>query len=94
MSAGGNWRLNRQPGYWKTETSGVLRPVVEAYLRGEELTASQVVIMRRYLNQWIMLGPWEGPAIDRLRIWVSILESRAQIEQWIASAVAEGADPL
>jgi hypothetical protein len=28
------------PGYWMNETSGVLRPAIEAYLNHDELTAS------------------------------------------------------
>ena len=38
------------PGYWKHETSGVLRPAVEAYLGGGPMTGSQIAAMRAYLD--------------------------------------------
>lgn len=41
------------PGYWMNETSGVLRPAVEAYLNGTEMTPGQIVAMRGYLRQWV-----------------------------------------
>jgi hypothetical protein len=34
------------PGYWINETSGVLRPAVEAYLRHEPMTPAHVAAVR------------------------------------------------
>lgn len=45
------------PGYWEHETSGVLRPAVTAYLRGDAMTPDHVAAMRAYLRQWIA-GGW------------------------------------
>lgn len=39
------------PGFWMNETSGVLRPAVEAYLRREPMTPNQIAAMRAYLRQ-------------------------------------------
>jgi hypothetical protein len=82
-------------GYWQYETSGVLRPAVEAYLRGGHMTAMHVAAMRAYLRQWIATGaPWRGPEIDRLRADVERLTSRAEIKIWLDRADEEGIDPL
>jgi hypothetical protein len=34
------------PGYWRNETSGALRPAIEAYLQGGPMTESQIIPMR------------------------------------------------
>lgn len=49
------------PGYWMNETSGVLRPAIEAYLAGGPLAAEHVGAMRAYLRQWIFATAWLGP---------------------------------
>jgi hypothetical protein len=47
------------------ETSGALRPAMEAYLYGEPMQPIQVAAVRAYLRQW-MEAPWKGPMIDVL----------------------------
>lgn len=91
------------PGYWMHETSGVLRPAVEAYLAGEPLTPEHIAALRSYLRQWIMSPVWDqNPhaddddrwALGELRRHVNDLMTRTVIERWIAWAVDEGYDPL
>lgn len=91
------------PGYWMHETSGRLRPAVEAYLRGESMTPRQIAVMRSYLRQWIMSPVWDqNPhaddddrwALGELRRHVNDLTTREVIERWIAWATDEGLDPL
>ena len=82
------------PGYWMYETTGVLRPAVEAYLAGGPLTAMHVAAMRAYLRQWIAAPAWQGEEIDRLRADVDTLTSRAAIARWLDRAEKEGIDPL
>jgi hypothetical protein len=82
------------PGYWMRETSGVLRPAVEAYLRGEAMTAMQIAAMRAYLRQWIIAPSWRGDGIEDLRRRVQWLTSRADIRAWLDEAEALGIDPL
>lgn len=93
----------RGPGYWMHETSGVLRPAVEAYLRGDPLRPEHITAMRSYLRQWIMSPLWDqNPhaddddrwALGELRRHVNDLTTRTVIERWIAWAVDEGYDPL
>jgi hypothetical protein len=81
------------PGFWMDETSGVLRPAVEAYLQGAPLSDDQIAALRAYLRQWIA-APWIGPGIERLRTKVDRLQSREAIEDWLDDALAEGIDPL
>ena len=83
-----------EPGFWMNETSGVLRPVVEKYLHGSELTPLEVNIMRAYLRQWIMAPVWRGPEIDGLRDMIDSLHSTAQIRTWLERALEAGIDPL
>ena len=81
------------PGYWQNETSGVLRPAVEAYLYGGPMTDDQIGAMRAYLRQW-MAGPWLGPAADTLRKTVYLITSRAALEAWLRFANEANIDPL
>jgi hypothetical protein len=82
------------PGYWMHETSGVVRPAVEAYLGGGPMTTKQIVTLRAYLRQWIKAPAWRGPEIEELRADIDGLTSRAAISRWIDRAVTEGIDPL
>jgi hypothetical protein len=82
------------PGYWTHETSGVLRPAVEAYLNGGPMTPEQLRVMRAYLRQWIKNGPWVGPTIPKLLFDINFLFSRRDIERWLNAALQEGIDPL
>jgi hypothetical protein len=81
-------------GYWMNETSGVLRPAVEAYLRGDPLDDGQIAALRAYFRQWIA-GPWgESPGIEKLRDGIDGLTSRRAIVRWLDLAMEENIDPL
>ncbi len=81
-------------GYWLHETSGVLRPAVEAYLRNEPMTAIQIAAMRAYLRQWVEASVWRGPGVGDLRKCVDTLTSRKAIDDWLHAALDLGIDPL
>lgn len=82
------------PGYWMNETSGKLRPAVEAYLRGGEMTAEDIAAMRAYFRQWIISPLWVGQQLPVLRAAIDGLTSREAIAAWLARAEEEGIDPL
>ena len=82
------------PGFWMHETTGVLRPAIEAYLRNEPMTDNQIVAMRAYLRQWIESAYWRGEAVDQLRRDISGLTSRKEIHAWLDLADQIGIDPL
>lgn len=83
------------PGFWMWETSGELRPAVEAYLRHEAMTGEQIAAMRAYLRQWIDAPAWGGgEAVDDLRAGIDLLTSRKAIRTWLALAEEIGIDPL
>jgi hypothetical protein len=82
------------PGFWRNETSGVLRPAVEAYLKGEPLSLNQIAAMRAYLRQWMRKGDWRGERIEDLREAVERIRRRRDIDVWLQLAAAEGIDPL
>lgn len=82
------------PGYWMNETSGVLRPAVEAYLRNETMTPEHIAAMRAYLRQWIMAPAWMGPEVDELRASLDGLTTRGAITAWLDQAMDAGIDPL
>lgn len=87
-------KVIHQPGYWMNETSGVLRPAVETYLSGRDMSPEHIAAMRAYLRQWIAGPAWEGEKVEELRRSVDGLTSRAAISEWIWAAVREGMDPL
>lgn len=80
------------PGYWMNETSGVLRPAVEAYLNHDEMTPSEIAAMRAYLRQWIAAFP--GPDAESLAKDVDGLIDRSAIDRWLHKAIDQGIDPL
>ena len=87
------------PLYWMHETSGVLRPVIEAYLNREPLTEAEICVMRAYLRQWIYAPAWDAnpygtEMLAGLRDMIDSLHSRAQIETWLNKALDAGIDPL
>jgi hypothetical protein len=83
------------PGYWMHETTGVLRPVIEAYLHHRPMTLEQIGTMRAYLRQWIMSPVWAGGSvIERLRAMIDFLTTREEIDRWMGIAMDEGIDPL
>jgi hypothetical protein len=91
------------PGYWMYETSGVLRPAVEAYLKHEPMMTQQIAALRAYLRQWINSPVWdqnphagdgERAWLARMRAGIDALTSRQAIHQWITDAIGGGLDPL
>lgn len=92
--------MSAAPGYWMYETSGALKPAIEAYLRlamvpdAPPMTDGQIAAMRGYLRQWIMADTWRGPMIDVLRSQVFELTSADEIQRWLDRAIDVGIDPL
>ena len=82
------------PGYWMHESSGILRPAVEAYLTNEEMTAEDFAMMRAYLRQWVTRGAWFGDQVEVLKARIDRLVSREAIEDWLDDALGLGIDPL
>ena len=86
--------MDSAPGYWMAETTGVLRPAVEHYLRDEPMSAGDIAAMRAYLRQWISASAWQGEGITVLRNAIESLTSRSAIDDWLDLAEDEGIDPL
>jgi hypothetical protein len=85
----------RIPKYWNAETSGVLRPAVEAYLRGGPMTIAQIGALKAYLRQWIMSPMWPTfPELVNMRAAVGTIQTQSDLRQWIDKAVEQGCDPL
>jgi hypothetical protein len=82
------------PKYWMYETSGVLRPAVEAYLLGHVLTFEQVAALRVYFRQWINSPVWRGPEVELLRATVDRIWLRRDVDTWLRAAALAEVDPL
>ena len=54
--------MTEAPGYWMNETSGVLRPAVEAYLFHEDLSHEHIATLRAYFRQWVKRSRVRWPA--------------------------------
>lgn len=81
-----------EPGYWMYETSGVLRPAVEAYLHGGPMTDAQIAAMRAYIRQWMASPFWAGAT--ELRQEIDGLVTREAITAWLDKAADLMIDPL
>ena len=84
------------PGYWMHETSGVLRPAIEAYL-----CQDLILIVGKHhrdprLPQAMGLHRPCGkdPGVEHLRARVDGLTTRRAIDAWLADALDAGIDPL
>lgn len=87
--------MNLTPKYWMYETSGVLQPVVKAYLNGGRLDQNQITIMRAYLWQWLQSPVWAPSGmLESLRLRVAAIETHHDIEAALATADELGMDPL
>ena len=82
-------------GFWMFETTGVLKPAIEAYLLTEApMSEEHIAAMRAYLRQWIAAPEWRGPNIDLLRATIGLLTTRRDIDRWLEVADRDGIDPL
>ncbi|HZF24011.1 MAG TPA: hypothetical protein VE030_11175 [Burkholderiales bacterium] len=97
------------PKFWRNETGGELQPAVMAYLTGEPMTLRQIALMRAYLQQWIDSPVWNPPGppdvpkgtctdarleLEFIRAALAEVRTRAQINEWLHSALSIGIDPL
>jgi hypothetical protein len=81
-------------GYWMNETSGILRPTVEAYLGGVELSETGLMALRQYLERSITAPNWRGEGVEGLRERIEDLDTREKLEAWLDDALDIGIDPL
>jgi hypothetical protein len=81
------------PNYWMYETSGVLVPAVERYLRGEPLQSGDIPALRAYVRQWVYASVWHGSEIAGLRELVESITTREELDWWTDQAAIVGIDP-
>ena len=87
----------RAPKFWLHETTGVLKPVVRAYLTGHALDSVQIGLMRAYLEQWFDSPVWGNrnwTEIDAIRRRVHAITSNEDIRGILKDALDLGIDPL
>ena len=82
------------PGFWMNETSGVLRPAVEAFAYGDQMTGEQIAAVRAYFRQWIATPGFIGPVVDELRTRIDSLTTVHALRSWCRRAAEEGIDPI
>lgn len=73
------------PGFWMNETSGVLAPVVRAYLSGARLGERPVAVMRAYLRQWVARGFRGRKSTPYALMW----EPSQRMRTWSAGSIAQ-----
>lgn len=82
------------PGFWMNETSGVIAPVVQAYLNGARLGERPVAIMRAYLRQWVNAPGFIGAEVEALRADIDSIQTHDGLKCWLDRALDAGIDPL
>jgi hypothetical protein len=90
------------PKYWMYETSGLLALAVRRYLNHWEMTPGEIMLMHDYLVQWICSPVWDmtehdedtRAELEALRIAAKCIQTRGDIDHWIANALDKGHDPL
>ena len=92
------------PKYWRYETSGVLAPAIERYVRRpRDMTVRDVALVRAYIRQWIDSPAWDANphAGDAARVNLRELRSLARsittvqdLHCWFKTALDMGIDPL
>lgn len=95
--------LVTEPRYWMHEASGILRPVVEAYLRHRRLDATEIAIMRDYLCQWVDATGWDcnpyatkehRAELKQLRAFARRISTLEDIDECLRLAGDSHMDPL
>lgn len=92
----------RPPGYWRSESSGKLAPVMLRYLALARLDPVEVGIMREYCRQWVESPAWDqnphagsgDKSLTRLRAGVDSITSNEALAAWLQLAEDAGMDPL
>jgi len=83
------------PKYWMYETSGVLKPAVQAYVKGKRLSAHEISLLKAYLWQWVQSPVWApSGSLEGLRLRVAAITNQEDVHASIAVAVKLGMDPL
>ena len=78
----------------KPYLGGGLRPAVEAYLGGAELSETGLMVLRQYLKRSIPTPNWRGGRVEGLRERVEDLDTREKLREWLDAAHELGIDPL
>jgi hypothetical protein len=81
-------------GYSVNKASGILRPVVEAYLGGDELGETGLIALRQYLERSIPEQNWPCGGVEGLRQRVERLDTREKLKEWLLDALELGISPL
>jgi hypothetical protein len=77
------------------ETSGVLKPAVEAYLNAKRLSGREVALLKLYLWQWVNSPVWApSGALEALRLRVAAIANGDDVDLAVAAAEELGMDPL
>lgn len=83
----------RMPLHWMNETTGVLRPAIEAYLFGHDLTEAHIGALRAYFRLWC--GPYpQDQHTQALIEAIDGITNRRSLQAWLDSALLVGIDPL
>lgn len=91
------------PNYWTFETGGELRPAIERYICGEELTVRDLYLIKAYLKQWVDSPAWEAnphltpegvAQLSLLRAKVSQARTAPQLVACVELAGEMGMNPL
>jgi hypothetical protein len=95
-------------GHGMDRTGSLLRPAVEAYLHGGEMTPTGLMALQAYLKRSIEAPNWRGEHIEGLREGtedlydriedlrerVEDIGTREKLEAWLDDALDIGIDPL
>ena len=73
---------------------GVLRPAIEAYLDGGEMTSTELMALQAYLKRSITEPNWRGDGVEGLRERVEGLDTREKLKEWLHDALELGINPL
>ena len=73
---------------------GVLRPAIEAYLGGGEMTSTELMALQAYLKRSFTERNWRGEGVESLRERVEGLDTREKLKEWLRDALELGINPL
>lgn len=84
------------PKHWQFETGGDLAAAMRRFLDSQQLTPSEIALIRGYLEQWVDSPDWKGNPgdLNRLRQHVREAETRDHLLGCIRECITLGMDPL
>ena len=87
--------VERPPHFWMTEQSGRLAAAVETYFNGDQLSPTEIDLIKQYLRQYVARAVMTGDANrDALLRKIEALRNNGDIDHFVDELAEVGVEPF